>query len=681
MFQNTIRKYWTILFVAGVFSSAIAFLQFTPFSVASSSNNGGNFVFVANVLEAWGGGDGCCGGDGPDRNGREKEPPPPTIVFKPKPSCVISAYPPSIKKGESSTLIWSSSNATSAFINQGIGAVAVSGTRAVSPNVTKTYILTVEGPGGTANCQTTITVTEPPAKKPSCVISAYPSSIKKGDSSTLAWSSNNATSAVINRGIGSVALNGSMSVSPLVTTTYTMTVTGSGGTANCQTTIYVEPKELPSCTIFASPSFVQYGGSSTLIWNSQNATSASINQGIGSVAVNGSHVVTGLQTTHIYTLTVSGSGGTANCYTTVTVEQHQTPSCAINANPSSVQYGGSSTLTWSSQNATSATLSSIGSVSTNGSQTVSNIYVTTTYTLTVAGPGGTANCQTTVHTTQVPSVPSCTIYANPTSVQQGGTSYISWTSSNATSAMLSNVGSVGVSGSQTVYPYTTTTYTLTVYGSQGASAQCQTTVYVTSIPIHQPPSCWITLTPQYGHGSYQYNRPSTLSWGSTNAISAYISPSVGSVGTSGSQTVYPSGNQVYTMNVTGAQGTSAICQTQQAYVPPPVYPPYVSLTQIPYTGLDFGLTGDILYWFSILSFVLAGGYLAVYYLPVFARLKARVPAPVMEAPIAFARTVAAAVPFAPGVFSSAAPRWMTQDSMTLMRSENGSAPRIVITRN
>ncbi|HCM43718.1 TPA: hypothetical protein DIS55_02080 [Candidatus Kaiserbacteria bacterium] len=587
-------KIITIIAIAAFVVATGAF----AFSLTVSSENG---ISVASIAYAWGDGSsgGCCGGDrgGDPGGGREPDFNPP-IVYNPKPSCSISTNPSNIQAGGSSTLFWGSTNATSASINKGIGSVPTHGSRGVSPSITKTYTLTVYGPGGTANCQTTVTV---------------------------------------------------------------------------------QPQQAPSCTISANPSSVQYGGSSTLTWNSTNATSASINQGIGSIALNGSNVVSSLLTTRTYTMTVTGPGGTANCQTTVTVQPQQAPSCTISANPSSVQYGGSSTLTWNSTNATSANLTGVGSVATNGSHSVLNIYGTTTYTLNVTGPGGSTDCQTTVYTSQIPA-PSCTINANPSSVQQGGTSYLSWSSTNATSANLSSVGSVGVNGNYTVYPYTTTTYILTVYGSQGQSSQCQTTVSVGTV-YNQPPSCWITLTPQYGYGgSSYYNRPSTLSWGSTNVTSAYISPNIGTISSYGSQTVYTSdSNQIYTMTASGPGGT-ATCRTQQVYIPnPPVYPPYITLTQIPYTGLDLGIVGNGIYWFSILAFALAAGYLAVYYLPALAGIKARVPIRAMEAPMIFAKSVATSVPFVRNTIENHA-GWMPQDSMTFARAENGRAPRIVITR-
>ncbi len=65
-------------------------------------------------------------------------PPPPVI-----PTVRLTASPGSITRGESATLQWSSTNAASARIEPGIGAVATSGLRRVSPTATTTYTITV----------------------------------------------------------------------------------------------------------------------------------------------------------------------------------------------------------------------------------------------------------------------------------------------------------------------------------------------------------------------------------------------------------------------------------------------------------------------------------------------------------------------------------------------------------
>jgi hypothetical protein len=80
----------------------------------------------------------------------------------PAPTCSLTADPPSITNGGSSTLTWTTTNATSLSIDQGIGSVALSGSKQVNPTVTTTYTGTVTGDGGTNTCSATLTVTQPP---------------------------------------------------------------------------------------------------------------------------------------------------------------------------------------------------------------------------------------------------------------------------------------------------------------------------------------------------------------------------------------------------------------------------------------------------------------------------------------------------------------------------------------
>jgi len=136
------------------------------------------------------------------------------------------------------------------------------------------------------------------------------------------------------------------------------------------------------------------------------------------------------------------------------------------------------------------------------------------------------------------------------------------------------------------------------------------------------PSCTIYATNAYSTG-YNYNQPITLTWNSQNANRGYISPNVGDVQPQGSRTVYPSGYTTYTLTVYGSGG-SATCQTAANYAtnyvaPAPIYTapatPYVSLSQIPYTGFDFGPFGNAMYWAALLAVAGAAAYLLVYFLP------------------------------------------------------------------
>jgi len=69
---------------------------------------------------------------------------------------------------------------------------------------------------------------------------ASPSTIKRGKTSTLSWSSSNCTSASIDQGIGSVPCSGSRVVDPLEDTTYTLTATNADGSSTKSCSITVE---------------------------------------------------------------------------------------------------------------------------------------------------------------------------------------------------------------------------------------------------------------------------------------------------------------------------------------------------------------------------------------------------------------------------------------------------------
>lgn len=101
------------------------------------------------------------------------------------PAPTISSFvatPASITSGQSSSLSWAATNATS-FSLSGIGAVA-SSPRSVSPATTTTYTLTATGPGGSATASATVTVTTaPPTGAPT--ITSITSPVASGATVTI----------------------------------------------------------------------------------------------------------------------------------------------------------------------------------------------------------------------------------------------------------------------------------------------------------------------------------------------------------------------------------------------------------------------------------------------------------------------------------------------------------------
>ena len=155
---------------------------------------------------------------------------------------------------------------------------------------------------------TNICLAAPPG--PSVSFNANPEVINSGGASTLSWTSKKADTVIIDNGIGDVPLNGSISVTPLDSTTYTITASGSSGTASSSVTVTVNTSgpQPPSVSINASTTLLLQGESSTLSWNSSNAESVTIDNGIDGVSASGSLVVTPSQTT-TYTISATGQGG------------------------------------------------------------------------------------------------------------------------------------------------------------------------------------------------------------------------------------------------------------------------------------------------------------------------------------------------------------------------------------
>ena len=150
----------------------------------------------------------------------------------------FTATPASVSIGQSSTLTWSTSNATSVTLDQGIG--PVSGTsRSVSPTATTTYTLTASNGTDTVTAMVTVTVLNSPPTISS--FTATPTTLTAGQGATLNWATTGATTVSIAPGVGAVGASGTASVSPSGTTTYILTATNGAGSVTAGVTVTVNP--------------------------------------------------------------------------------------------------------------------------------------------------------------------------------------------------------------------------------------------------------------------------------------------------------------------------------------------------------------------------------------------------------------------------------------------------------
>ena len=417
--------------------------------------------------------------------------------------------------------------------------------------------------GGCGGGQFTTTPAAPAA--PTTGISASPTSIAPGGSSTLAVTATNATQVMLTGSDGSSytlqTTGGTQAVSPTATTTYTASATGAGGKISASVTVTVTSNPPPTVSITASPNSITSGGSATLTVSAVNATQVTVTGSDGTsytlLPSGGTQAVSPTVTT-TYTATATGAGGKTAASSTLTVTSNPPPTVSITANPASIAAGSSSILTVTAMNATQVTVTGSDGTSytlqpSGGTQAVSPT-VTTTYTAFATGAGGKISASTAVTVTPNPP-PTVTISASPASINSGGASTLTVTAMNAT--LVTVAGSDGSAytllpsgGTQAVSPATTTTYTATATGP-GGKASAGSTVTVTANPL---PTVSITANPT----SVISGNSSTLTVTATNATQVTVAGTDGSSYTlqpsGGTQSVSPTTTATYTATASGAGG-------------------------------------------------------------------------------------------------------------------------------
>jgi hypothetical protein len=133
----------------------------------------------------------------------------------------FTASPATITQGQSSTLSWSVSGATSLSINQGIGTVTGS-SRVVTPSQTTTYTLTATNAGGSATRQVTVTVTVVDTTGP--VISGINVSGVTANGATITWLTNEPADSQVTYSYNQTTTV--TPVAPTLVTTHSVTLTG-----------------------------------------------------------------------------------------------------------------------------------------------------------------------------------------------------------------------------------------------------------------------------------------------------------------------------------------------------------------------------------------------------------------------------------------------------------------------
>lgn len=231
----------------------------------------------------------------------------------------------------------------------------------------------------------------------------------------------------------------------------------------------------------------------------------------------------------------------------------QAPAIQLNAQPNAVTSGAATMLIWNASNATSVTISGVGTFPASGSVKVTPT-VTTTYQATATGPGGKTESSTVVSVVTPEQKPTVAFSAQPNSIVAGTSATLIWTTSNATSVSIGGVGTFAANGSVKVTPSSTATYTATATGP-GGTAATTTTVTVT---LEQAPQPTISFNAQPNNISS--GGKALLSWTTSNATSVNIS-GLGNFPANGSTNVTPTTTTTYAATAQGTGGTAKASTT------------------------------------------------------------------------------------------------------------------------
>ena len=294
-----------------------------------------------------------------------------------------------------------------------------------------------------------------------------------------------------------------------VSTTFSVTGTDTTNLASPVTSTVSDTWSITSrtytatITLSASPGTVDYNTASTISWTSQNISGPINITNIGNVNdASGSRSTGNLNGgasggTRTFTATAntlySPPATVTSNTVTVNINPPPTPSVSLSSGSNSIAYNSSTTLSWSSTNATSVNSSTdnfAGSNLSGNNVSTGNLTQSKTYTIRVNGVEGQVSSPSSVTiNVAAPPVPTVTLTADSYSVAYGGSTTLRWSSTNATSVISStdNFAGNNLSGSVSTGPlYFTKNYEITVGGLEGQTASASLSTPGVGGPIVVP---------------------------------------------------------------------------------------------------------------------------------------------------------------------------------------------------
>ena len=176
------------------------------------------------------------------------------------------------------------------------------------------------------------------------------------------------------------------------------------------------------------------------------------------------------------TIPTSCQNGAINPPSCTTMPFNGVPTVTVTANPSTINPGDSSIISWASTNATACNAGTGNGTGTSGSFNTGALNAGMSYTVTCTGPSGksgnTVYINVSVGGIVIPvlTYPTVTVTANPSTINPGDSSIISWASTNATACNAGTGNGTGTSGSfNTGALNEDKSYTISCKGTSGST--------------------------------------------------------------------------------------------------------------------------------------------------------------------------------------------------------------------
>ena len=403
------------------------------------------------------------------------------------------------------------------------------------------------------------------------------------DLTVLSWTATNASTITIQ----STQLNLNLSfttsdkfsvVAPAPLQQYSVTVTATSATNTTVSTVatftVTQVPVIPTVTGSFSPATVNPGQSTVLTWNTTDASSMDITGDVTSKSLTGLLAVVvspyagiGKKTTSYTATSTTGNKVTGTWVYEIVAVPPVIPSVTGSFSPSTVEVNKPTTFTWSSTNATTIEFTgAINSTTTqpNGDQiiTPTQIGTQTVYykatNITNSVVTGTLSGMFTVIVTAVvvPITPSVTGSFSPSPVEAGKPTTFTWSSTDASSLLLSGaVSSTALSGTQSITPTQAGTQTVSYTATSSTNTVATGAV---SLTVNAATPITPTVSGSFSPASITLGQTTTLTWSSTNATALSLTGAVTNNQLSGTSSITPNTTGIKTVNYTAASGTGTV---------------------------------------------------------------------------------------------------------------------------